>query len=176
MTEGKPAIASRGARIHRHAAKGRFERVDRRRCYAAHMNIVRRTDEHDARDRVRTIAKRCKCGRGGRARIDIAGMRHDERFGNVFGGHCDVGEESPRPACADDPRYQDKTGLLLPMAGPPWFGSATSCPDIADRQLVLRIPKIGRLQRESTGSRQTGPLLASPGRWPNPVRRLPPVL
>jgi hypothetical protein len=57
------------------------------------MNIVRRTDEHDARDRVRAIAKRRKCCRGGRARINIASVRRDERFGNVFDGHCNIVEE-----------------------------------------------------------------------------------
>ena len=45
-----------GASIHQHAAKRRFEGVDRRSCYAAHMNIVGRTDEHDARDRLYTTA------------------------------------------------------------------------------------------------------------------------
>jgi len=77
----------------RHAAKRRFERVDRRSCYAAHMNMVRRTNKHDAPDGLRTIAKRRKCCRGGRARINVAGMWHDERFGNVLDGYCDVGEE-----------------------------------------------------------------------------------
>jgi|SRR6516164_8016743 hypothetical protein len=62
-------------------------------CYAAHMNIVRRTDEHDARDRLYTTAKRRKCCRSGRARINIAGMWRDERFRNVFDWHCGAGEE-----------------------------------------------------------------------------------
>src|SRR5262249_8743591 len=70
-----------------------FERVDRRSRYTAHMNIMCRTDQHDTRDHLRTIAKRRKGCRGGRARINIAGMRRDERFRNVFDGHCDAGEK-----------------------------------------------------------------------------------
>src|SRR5262249_21352040 len=82
-----------GALIHLHESKGRFERVDRRSCYAAQMNIMRRTDEHDTRDHLRTIAKRRKGCRSGRARINIAGMWRDERFRNVFDGYCDAGEK-----------------------------------------------------------------------------------
>lgn len=75
---------AQGFDVYRRAAKRSIEDIDRWGNNAADGDIMDRSDQHDACDRMRAISKRCECRGSNAARIGIACVRCDQRFG------CDV--------------------------------------------------------------------------------------
>jgi hypothetical protein len=50
-------------------------------------------DQHNARDRLRTVPKRCECRSGNAAGIRIACVRRDQCFAHDFGRRREIGEQ-----------------------------------------------------------------------------------
>ena len=72
-------VGNLAQRLHvdRHVAKRSFEGIDCRSGNPTHMDVVCGPDQHDTRDRLRAVPKRCECRSGNAAGIGIACMRRD---------------------------------------------------------------------------------------------------
>jgi len=67
--------------VHRHVTERGFEGIDSRRSDPRNMDVMCRPDQHDTLDRLGAAAKRRECRGRDTARVNIAGMRRNERLG-----------------------------------------------------------------------------------------------
>ena len=77
----------------RYAAKRSLEGIDCRSGNPVHVKVMCWPDQHDTRDGLRTLAKRCECRGSDAARIDIARVRCNQGFGSDVRRRLDIGEE-----------------------------------------------------------------------------------
>ena len=63
-------------------------------------NVVRRPNQHDPLDRLRAVPKRRERRGRDAARIDVAGMRRNQRFGLSLPGRWHLGEQFRNRASA----------------------------------------------------------------------------
>jgi len=89
-----------------------------------HVHIMRWPDQHDTRDRLCNIPKRCKCRGSDAARIDTACVRRNQGFGSDVHRRLDIGEElqnlRPQPiriARVEQARHRRRAGRHVLQTG-----------------------------------------------------------
>ena len=78
--------------VDRHAAEWSFEGVNGGERNAVDGNAMGWTDQHDARQCLCAVAKRCEGRGGGRAGINVTRMWCNQCFGREFQSSFGVGE------------------------------------------------------------------------------------
>ena len=148
-----------GIVVERHAPERSFEGFNTRERNASDGNVMGRTDQHDACEGLCAPGKRCEGRGGGRARIDVACMWRDQRFGSAFRNRPGIGEEF------NDLSPQSIRLRRIKAARNRWStnnhdcGPACTLPGL---QLVTmsNSERLNRTSHESTDYRAARPLLA----------------
>ena len=87
-------VGNLAQRLHvdRHAAKRSLEGIDCRTGNPAHLEVMCWPDQHNTRDRLRTVPERCECRGSNAAGIGIPRVRRDQRFWHAL-RHRHIGEQ-----------------------------------------------------------------------------------
>ena len=105
-------VGNLAQRLHvdRHAAKRSLEGIDCRSGNPADMEVMCWPDQHNTRDRLRTVPKRCECRGSNAAGIGIACVRRNQCFGHDFRRRREIARAGPEPVFAGDPDHWGRTG------------------------------------------------------------------